>query len=177
MPNTKNTEAVKNLKEKISRAKSIIFTDYKGLSAEDANNLRAQLKENDAEVNVSKNTLLKIALKEENVEVEQAEEHLKGPTMAVFSYQDPITPIKTISDFAKKIELPKIRAGFIEGVFRTGEQLEVISKLPSREQLLGQVVGTMKSPITGFVNVLGGSQRKLVYALSALAKKREGGVE
>jgi large subunit ribosomal protein L10 len=177
MPNPKKTDAVKALKEKVSKAKSIILADYKGLSAEDANTLRAQLKEVDAEANVAKNTLLKIALEEEKLPVKDVEEHLKGSTMTVFSYNDPISPIKTIADFAKKLELPKIKAGFIEGAFTTGEQFEVISKLPGRDQLLGQVVGTMKSPITGFVNVLAGSQRKFVYAVSALAKKREGGVE
>jgi large subunit ribosomal protein L10 len=171
MPNQENKDIVKNLKEKISKAKSITFADYLGLTAGQANDLRAKLKEADAEVVVAKNTLLKVALKDEKVETADAE--LKGPTAAIFAFSDPIAPIKAVYEFTKKVEFPKVKFAIIEGLFTSGSQVEIIKDLPSKEQLLGQVVGGLKSPLSGFVNVLGGVQRKFVYALNAIADKKK----
>jgi len=164
----RNAAIVKNLKEKAAKAKSIVFADYRGLSAQAANDLRAKLKAENSELVVAKNTLLKVALGEE-----KAKEDLEGPTMAVFSYSDPVSPIKTLFEFAKKLELPKIKSAIIEGIYAGRERVEEIKNIPPKEQLLSQVVGTMKSPLSGFVNVLGGAHRKFVYALDAIAKKNE----
>ena len=172
MPNKKNIDSVKNLREKVAKAKSIIFADFKGLSSNHTNDLRQQMSDQGAEVSVTKNTLLKIALKEENKEVEGAAEHLKGNTVAIFSYTDAIAPLKPLVEFAKKFELPKIKAAIIDGKLTTAEQVDVISKLPSREQLISQFVGGLKSPLSGIVNVFQGNQRKLVYALKAIADKK-----
>ncbi len=172
MPNNKNIEIVKELREKAAKAKSVIFADFAGLKSNDTNELRAQMKEQKAEVSVSKNTLLKIALNEENINTTETEPLLKGNTVTIFSYEDAIAPIKALFEFAKKFEPLKVKAAIIDGKFNNAEQVEAISKLPSREQLLAQVVGTMKSPITGFVNVLNGSQRKFVYAMKAIADKK-----
>jgi large subunit ribosomal protein L10 len=172
MPNSKNTETVQKLREKISKSRSVVLTDYKGLSVNDVNELRAKVLETDSEVMVAKNTLLKIALEEEKLETGNLEEELKGQTMTVFAYGDPISPIKAISDFAKVMELPKFKAAFIEKVYTTADQLGVLSTLPSRDQLISQVVWGLKSPISGIVNVLGGTQRKFVTALSEVAKKK-----
>lgn len=174
MPNLKKTESVKNLREKVSKAKSIIFADFKGLNSNSTNELRQQMRDKNAEVSVSKNTLLKIALKEEKAPVDKLEEHLKGNTVAIFSYNDAISPLKPLVEFSKKFELPKIKAAIIDGVFASAEQVDTISKLPSREQLIAQVIGTMKSPLSGFVNVLSGSKRKFVYAIKAIAESKGG---
>lgn len=173
MPNQKNIQIVENLKEKISRAKSITFAEYHGLSANDVNDLRSKIKENDAEMLIAKNTLLKIALNEEKIDTSDIEEDLKGPTTAIFSYKDPIAPIKTLFDFAKTLELPKVKSAFIEGVYNTAQQVEILSQLPSREELLAQVARGFNSPLTGFANVIGGVQRKFLYALSALSNKKK----
>ena len=177
MPNAKNKELVKTLKLKISKAKSIILADYIGISAAAANELRTKIKETKAEATVAKNTLLKVALKEEKVENKDLEKDLKGSTMAIFSYEDSIAPIKVIFDFAKKFELPKIKSAIIDGIYTTAEQVEAISKLPNKEQLIAQVLGGLKTPLYGLNNVLNGTKRKFVYALSALAEKKKGGAE
>ncbi len=174
MPNQKNTETVKVLREKVSKAKSIIFADFKGLAANNASDLRQQMHDQNAEVSVSKNTLLKIALNEEKVATDKLEEHLKGNTVAIFSYDDAIAPLKPLVEFAKKFELLKIKAAVINGIFADAAQVDTISKLPSREQLIAQVIGTMKSPLSGFVNVLSGSKRKFVYAIKAIADAKGG---
>lgn len=158
---------VAKLKEKMEGAKSIVFTEYHGLSATQISDLRMKLKAQGAETSVAKNKLLNIALDNDEVD-------LKGPTMTVFSYEDAVSVIKTLFDFSKENEkLPAIKAGIVEGRVINADELEVLSNLPSREQLLAQVVGGMKAPLSGFAGVLGGVQRSFVYALSAIAEQKE----
>lgn len=173
MPSDKNKQIIAGLREKIAKAKSIIVADYSGLSSNDINSLRSTMKNNDAEVSIAKNTLLKIALKEEKVKTEQLETDLEGTTAAVFMYKDPVASIKALFDFIKKIELPKIKSAIFDGVYTDAQQVELISMLPGREQLIAQVVGGLKSPLNGIVSALSGVQRKFVYALAAVAQKRK----
>jgi len=93
--------------------------------------------------------------------------------MAVLSFEDAISSIKTIFEFARKLELPKIKSALIEGVYADSARVEEIKNIPSKEVLLSQVVGNLKSPLSGFVNVLGGVHKKFVYALGAVAKKKD----
>lgn len=173
MPNKQNVESVKNLKEKISKATSIIVTDYHGLKSNQINELRAKIRENEGAVAVAKNTLIQIALKELGYKIEEISKDFQGATATIFGYKDPIAPIKTLFDFAKKLELPKIKSGFVDGIYYSKEKIESLSKIASRKQLLAQLVGSLKSPIVKFVNVAGGTNRKLVYVLAALAKQKE----
>lgn len=173
MPNDKNKQEVAALREKISKAKSMVFADYIGLKANDLNALRSNMRTADAEVAVAKNTLLKIALKEEKVETKDLEKDLEGNTAVIFTYNDPVSPIKALYEFIKKIELPKVKAAIFDGKYSTANEVEVISKLPSKDQLIAQVVGGLKSPLNGIVGALNGVQRKFVYALSAIADKKQ----
>jgi large subunit ribosomal protein L10 len=177
MPNEKNIKLVKELKEKIETAKSITFTDYVGISAEQANTLRQKVKDAGGEVYVSKNSLLKVAIDEHgDKNIIEAKKDLKGPVMTIFGFTDSIAPIKAIFDFAKGIDLPKIKSAIIEGIYNSSDKVEVIRNIPSKEELLTRVVRGMNSPITGFVTVLGGVQRKFVFAVNAISKKKsEGG--
>lgn len=173
MPNEKNIQNVKELREKVANAKSMVFAEYHGLGANLMNELRATVRETGAEISIAKNTLLKLALKEENVDDPKTEEQLKGPMATIFSYEDAIAPIKALTDFIEKHELPTIKSGIIDGKFATASEINILSKLPSKEELLARVVGGLKSPITGFVNVLGGPQRGLVTVLKAISEKKE----
>lgn len=177
MPNLKNKQEVTVLLDKVAKAKSIVVTEYPGLKANLSNDLRAKMKELGAEITVAKNTLLKIALKEKGYDTTEIAKDLKGANATLFSYKDPVEAIKGLFEFVKTTELPKIKSGFMDGAYMTAAQIVTISKLPSRLQLISQVVGTMKAPINGLVNVLGGTQKKLVYALAAIAKNKEGGVK
>ena len=172
MPSDKNKQIIAGLREKIAKAKSIIVTDYTGLSSNDINSLRGNMKTNDAEIAIAKNTLMKIALKEEKIQTDQLEADLEGTTAVVFTYKDPIAPIKALFDFIKKVELPKVKAAILDGKYSNAEQVAVISALPGREQLLAQVVGGLKSPLTGIVSVLSGVQRKFVYAFGKHSVKK-----
>lgn len=160
-------ELVNELKEKIDNAKSVVFTEYHGLTAAQISELRSKLRDLGAEATVAKNTLLTLAVDSKDVD-------LTGPTMTVFSYEDPVSSLKVLFEFNEEHEeLPVIKAGIFEGEYLEYSALETLSKLPSREELLGQVVGGLKSPINGFVGVLGGVQRNFVYALAEIAKTKE----
>lgn len=175
MPNNTNKEIVKILKDKLSRAKSVVFTNYLGIKSGDANVLRQKMKENDAEMLVAKNTLLKVAISEQkNAAMTMAENDLKGSTAAIISYSDPITPIKAFLDFTQKLEFPKVKSAVIEGAYFTPEQVEVIKTVPTKEQLLTRLVIVLNSPLSGFASVLGGVQRKFVYAINAISKSKGG---
>jgi large subunit ribosomal protein L10 len=171
MPKEQNKEKVKDLKEKLTEAKSVIFAEYTGLNANRMNELRKQIRSEGAELNISKNTLMKIALSKENHNGDIAK-NLKGQMMALFSYEDAISPLKKLVEFAREHETPSVRIGLFEGNVITAEKIVELSELPSKKELLARVVGGLKSPLSGIANVLGGTQRNFVYALSAIAEKK-----
>lgn len=171
MPKEKNIKIVQEIKENLEKAKSVIFVDYLGLTVEEVNEFRNLMKENDASVVVAKNTLIKKAT-EENKEAKGLEKDLEGPTMAIFSFSDPISPIKVIYEFAKKYDLPKTKSALIEGAYKNALEVEELKDVPSKEELLGRFVGSLGSPVSKFVFALGGIQSKFVYAVNAIAQKK-----
>ena len=179
MPSDKNIKLVEELKEKLSKAKSVAFIDYLGLTADQVNKFRQQIKDSEADAVVAKNTLIKIAI-EENKDnaLKEAIDDLKGPTMVIFSYNDPISPIKAIFDFGAKLELPRVKSAVIDGKYNSENEVLVIKDIPSKEELYARVVGGLNSPISGFVMGLSGIKNKFVFAINDLAnKKSEGGAE
>ena len=176
MPNEINKNIVKEIKENLEKAKSVIFVDYLGLSAENINEFRQIMKDNDAAVVVAKNTLIKKAAEEEKV-IKELEKDLEGPTMAIFSFSDPISPIKAIYEFAKKYELPKTKSALVEGIYKNAIQVEELKDIPSKEELLGRFVGSLGSPVSKFVFALGGIQSKFVFVVNAIAKKKAEGLD
>ncbi len=168
-------DLVGSLSEKFKKAKAVVFADYKGLSANQMNVLRGQLQETKSEAQIAKNTLLKVAMAKNAIETSNFEKDLKGSTVAIFSYEDTLTDIKSLFKFINQNELPKVKSGLFDGVYTPAKDLEALSTLPSKEELLTKILIQMKMPITGFVGVIGGVNRKLVYALNAVAIKK--GVE
>lgn len=173
MPSEKNKQKVKQLKEKIAEAESIVFAEYLGLDANQNNELRRRVKESGGEMFVTRNTLMKIALDEEGLKNKDAEEKLQGQLAVFFGYEDAIAPIKAVADFAKEFETPEFKMGFVNGNFTLKKGLQTLSELPSKEELLTKVVVGLKSPITKITNILGANQRNLVQVLSAIADKQE----
>ena len=166
------SKVVESLKENISRAKLLVLTDYLGFSVKEMTDLRRKLRAENSEVKVIKNTLVERAVKESGLG--ELEGHLKGPTAVIMGYQDTVAPLKVLVKFMKDAEKGTMRIGVLDKkVFSQGD-LTAISKLPPREVLLAKLVGTLQSPITGFVNVLQGPIRKLVYALDAIKAKKGG---
>jgi large subunit ribosomal protein L10 len=171
MPNNKNVELLKNIQEKVAKSKSILLSDFKGVNSKDLTSFREDIRSKGGEVFVSKNTLLKIALKGMEGD-EKASDSLAGQTVAVVAYDDPISTIKAFFDFAKKVENLKAKGGFFESKFVDEKGLIEISKLPSKEELIGRLIGSMNSPVYKFVNTLNQSKSKIVYVLSSISSQK-----
>ncbi len=166
------SKVVDELKEKISRSNLVVITDYLGYSVKQMTELRKKLRAEDAEMTVVKNTLIERAVVASGLD--DLKGHLKGPTVVVLGYKDTVTPLKVLVKFVKDAEKGAIRVGAVDKKVFGSKDLEAISKLPSREILIAKVVGGLQSPISGFVNVLQGPVRKLVYALDAIKAKKGG---
>jgi large subunit ribosomal protein L10 len=153
-----------DLKEKVGRAKSMVMTDYRGLTMTKLQELRATLGVS-AEFTVAKNTILAKALNEAGVS-SVTPDTFAGPTAVLFAYEDEVGPLKVLTKFSgASNELPRIKGGILDGSILSGDKVKALSKLPSKDQLRGQVVGTLAAPLSGLVSVLNGNIRNLVYAL------------
>jgi large subunit ribosomal protein L10 len=159
------------MKDRLAKAKSVVLADYKGLTVAQIGELRKQVTATGAEMKVTKNSLIKIALKESKYPVAELE-NMTGPTTIMFGLTDEISPIKAMADFAKTVELPKFKAGFLGLEFINADKVKQLANLPGKDILIAQVVGGLKSPLYGMVNVLQGNLRKLVYVLKAVEAKK-----
>lgn len=173
MPNQKNIDAVKSLTEKLKKARSVFLTDYRGLTHQQLEQLRRALKKVEAEFLVAKNTLIKIALKANKVaDSDKIEAELNNPTATLVAYGDEIAAIKVLSDFIKKIQLPKVKLGLFDGKLATVADFDKLAALPTRDILLATLAARLKSPITGLHYSLKWNLNKFVYALNAVKSKK-----
>jgi large subunit ribosomal protein L10 len=163
--------AVAEIKDKLSRAQSVVLADYRGLNVAQATELRKQLREAGIEYKVVKNTLTIIAARE--CGLDGLASLLTGPTAIAFGYDDPVAPAKILSEFAKANKDLELKGGVLDGQVMNVEDVKALADLPSREELLAQVLRGMQAPIAGFVNVLQGTIRNFVYALDAVRKQKE----
>lgn len=163
--------AVAELQEKFASAKSVVVVDYRGLTVAQATKLRKQLREQGVELKVVKNTLARIATN--NLGFGAINDYLVGTTALAFGLQDAVAPAKVLTDFSKENEKLQIKAGLLEGKVIDDKGVKALAALPSREVLLAQVAGALKSPLQGLAMVLNGPLRKTVYALDAVRKQKE----
>jgi large subunit ribosomal protein L10 len=163
-------QVVNEIKEKFQRAEAVVLVDYRGLNVAEVTELRKRFREAGADYKVYKNTLMTRALTE--LGIEELIPYLTGPNAVALGYDDPVVPAKIISEFAKDHEKLEIKAGMISRKVIGAEGIKSLASLPSKEVLVAQVLGGLNAPITGFVNVLQGNIRNLVYALNAIAEKK-----
>ena len=171
MPKPEKIQEVEVMTEKIKAAKSAYITEYRGLTVAEITELRNKLREAGAEYKVIKNRLTKIALG--NTGLAAFQEHFRGPVAMAFANVDPVKPAKTLVDFAKGHDKLVIKAGFMGTSALSLNQIKALANLPSREVLLGKLVGNMSSPIYGFLRVLQGPIYGLVNVLDQIKKKKE----
>ncbi|BEP30138.1 50S ribosomal protein L10 [Helicovermis profundi] len=145
-------QKVEEIKGKFENAQSAILVDYRGLSVEDANELRKQFREAGVEYKVYKNNFTKLAIKDTKFESLTVE--LTGPNAIAFGYNDPVVPAKIIKDFAKDHKALELKAGIIEGEYYDIDKIKVIADIPSREVLLAKLLGSFKAPISNFAYLL-----------------------
>ncbi|MCH4171902.1 MAG: 50S ribosomal protein L10 [Lactobacillus sp.] len=155
----KKAAAVDELVEKFGKSKSIVVVDYLGLTVEQATELRAQLRAEGVDLEVIKNTYLRRAA--DKAGYEGLDETFTGPTAIAFSYEDVVAPARIIAKFAKDIEALEIKGGMIEGKVASLDQIDQLSKLPSREGLLSMLLSVLQAPV-----------RNVAYAVKAIADSK-----
>lgn len=163
--------AVAEIQDKLSRSQTVILTDYRGLNVEEITELRKRLREAGVDFKVAKNTLTRLAAKK--AKLEEVNTYLEGPTALAFGYDDPVTPAKILSTFAKDHKNLKLKAGLLEGRIIDADAVKELADLPTREVLLGQVAGIFQAPVRNLVTVLSAPIRNLVYVLDAVRRERE----
>jgi large subunit ribosomal protein L10 len=172
-------EILENLADKIKRAKSIIFTRFDGLGVKDNEDLRKQLKKENSEYFVVKKTLLNLAFKDHQIESLDIG-NFEGRIATVFNYGDEAMPAKIIDKFKSSHEE---KLNFVGGILTgpasarkkliTVQELCELAKLPSRQELYAQIVGSINAPISGLVNSLAGNLRNLVYVFKAVEESKK----
>lgn len=155
-----------SLTDRLGRSQSVVFISVKGVRVDEVETIRNALFEQGLQLQVAKNTLLKRALTETGSEIPA--ELLDQSLALIFSYDDPVAAPKVVMPLTKDIETLQILGGLMDKVFIDAKKVEALSKLPSREQLLGQLVGTLQAPISGLVNVLHGNIRGVVQVLAQI---------
>lgn len=161
---------VEELSGKFAKATLAIVTDYQGMPVRVLEGLRRELKSNNAEIRVAKNTLLRRAVA--GTSFESIVDSCKGTTAVTMSYADPVAPAKVVADFAKSNPKLAIRSACMDGKLLSAADIVALSLLPSREVLLGQLLSVMNGVPTSFVRVLNGVPCKLLYALNAIGEQK-----
>jgi large subunit ribosomal protein L10 len=166
-------QEVEELTDRFQRSAIAVVTDYRGLTVSDLVGFRTKLRDAGIEYRVSKNTLARFAA--DNAGRPAVKEDLVGPTAIAFSYDDPVAVAKIVSEFARTSRVLQVRGALLGDRRISAQEVTRLAELPSREVLLAQVLGGMKGPISGLVNVLNGVTTGLVGVLDARRRQLEEG--
>jgi large subunit ribosomal protein L10 len=169
---TEKQDQIDSIRDQFDRASLSVVAEYKGLTVAQLTNLRTELRKVDGQFRVVKNSLAKRALSDHVAS--DLSGHFKGATGVMFSFGDPAAAAKVLKEFGKDAEAFGVSGGCIDGAVVDAAGVKAIADLPSREVLLGRLCGSLISPVSGLLNVLTGTNRKLVYALSAIADQKNG---
>jgi large subunit ribosomal protein L10 len=162
---------VSELNDSFNRAKFTVVADYCGLKVSELQKIRIELKNCDSEIRVAKNTLLKRAVTDTGNAA--LSDDFSGTTAVVMGYADPVAPAKVVAKFADDHSKFVIRSAALDGEKIGVNELIALSKLPTKEVLLGQLLSTWNNVPTGLVQVLTGVPRTFVYALQAIKDQKE----
>jgi large subunit ribosomal protein L10 len=172
MPSQKNIDQLSAIKDQLKDSKAIILSSYSKLSVSDQNELRSKISGTNGSFTVVKNNILKLALKDKLGEVpSELTDVLHGSTAMVIANEDAVTTTKALVEFAKDKELPEIKIGFMDNKVLTVKDIEMLSKLPGRLQLLSSLLAQLQAPASALVRQLQAPAQRLVYALEAIRNK------
>ena len=143
---------IDEISELLNGAKAAVLVDYRGLTVEEDTNLRKQLREAGVTYKVYKNTMINFAVK--GTEFEELSKHLEGPTAIAISKEDATAPARILFNFSKTAEALELKAGVVEGTYYDEAGIKVIATVPSREELISKLLGSIQSPITNFARVI-----------------------
>lgn len=171
MDRDQKSAIVAELNELFNRAKFSVVTDYCGLKVSELEKIRTELRGCNSEIRIAKNTLLKRAVTD--TACESLTDEFTGTTAIVVAYDDPVIPAKVLAKFAEDHERFQLRSAVLEGEKITIDNIVSLSKLPSKEVLLGQLLSVMNGVPTALVRVLSGVPRTFLYGLQAIKDQKE----
>lgn len=167
-------ETVQHLVDDLTQAKMTVFASYSGLSVKQLQDLRAKARENGTQVRVVKNRLVRLALQQVENLKDVDTSGLKGQLIYAINAEDEVAPAQAMHEFAKANPQLEFAGAFnASGELFDADQVRQLAQLPSKDQLRGQLVGTIAAPLTGFVTVMSGNMRGLVNVLQARSKELE----
>lgn len=170
MPTQLKVDRVAQIAEKLDQNAGLFVVNYSGLSVKQAEELRRNLRESNAELKIFKNNLVKIALADKGVE--GLDDILVGPTACVFYAEDPVAPAKALKEFVADNPVLEVKGGYSDGTVVSAADVQAIADLPSREELIAKLLGTMQNPMAKTVRVLNGPMQAFVTALTAIQDQK-----
>ncbi len=168
---SKKSDVISELVDLLGSSKLTVVAFYRGLTVKQMQELRKQAKENGTTLKVVKNRLVKKALEQVDTLKDTDTSALRDQLVYAFNAQDEVAPAQVLAAFAKKApELQFVGAINADGSFLSADDVKALASLPSKDQLRGQLVGTLAAPLSGFVNVLAGNVRGVLNVLNARAE-------
>ncbi len=161
-------EILKDLKEKVARQKAMVLVGITGLKVKDISALRTKLKAADGNLQVVKKTLIEKAFKENKLDFDK--KNYKEELGLAFGFKDEVLPAQAVYRLGLENENFKILGGYVDGKFAEAEQIIALAQLPSKQELLAELIGSLKAPVSNFVYSLQYNLKGLVYILSTLKK-------
>lgn len=171
MNRNEKTDVVSEVKEMMEKSSAVFLTDYSGVNVADINEIRNQFRKEGVTYKVYKNTLFKRAL-EEYGKYEKLADHLIGMTGFAFSDENPVAPAKIIKKYFDKNKKLSLKACYIEDEFFDGSKLNEIAALPSKNDLIAGIIGSLEAPASGIVGTINAVFRDLVSVVDEISKKK-----
>jgi len=165
----KKQETIEELKEMLGRSKAVILSNYRGLTAQQMSQLRNRLRPFGSKMLVAKNTLVMKSLEE--LGLPQPEDLLQGPTALSMIFGELNQPVRALLDFARETDVLKVKGGLMGAYLMSVQEVQMLPQLPALEVLRAQALGGVASPVSGFIGVLDGALRGLLYVLNARAEQ------
>lgn len=171
MNRNEKPNVVSTVKEMMENASAVFLTDYNGVNVEDINDLRNQFRDEGVTYKVFKNTLVKRAL-EESGKYEKLADHLEGMTGFAFAGNNPVAPAKIIKKYFDKNKKLSLKACYIENEYYDGNSLDTLATLPSKNELVASIIGSINAPASGIVGVINAVIRDLVSVIDEVSKTK-----
>ncbi len=171
MKRTEKDAIVADVAEEASKARGLFFTDFTGLTVEQATELRREFRKSGVSYTVAKNTLIRKAL-EKLDGYDRVYEKLVGPTGIAFAFEDPIAPAKIIRKFAEKHSKLSLKICVIEKEVYDGSKLDELARLPGRKEIMASILGSVEAPLAGVPSVIHAVLRDLASVVDEIGKKK-----
>jgi len=170
MNRNEKTESISEIKELLEGSTAVYLTDYHGINVEDISDIRNQFRNEGVRYKVFKNTLVKRALDEVG-KYDKIADHLTGMTGFAFTSTNPIAPAKIINKYFVDKEKLSLKACYVEGEYFDGSQLKALAALPTKDELIASIMGSLDSPVSGIVGAINAVMRDLANVVDQISQR------